>query len=99
MMRNLIAFILFLLMVGGVNAETGHQLWLRFDKVEAESPVFSGINADKSRFAVKEFQQIWTEKTGKSLPVVSGQIDNQLIIATLKDKIILTLGIEKELVR
>lgn len=99
MMRNLIAFTLMLLMVIGVNAENGHQLWLRFDRLEVESPVFSGINADKSRFAVKEFQQIWKEKTGKLLPVASGQIDNQLIVGTLKDKNILSLGIDKELVR
>ena len=99
MMRNLIAFTLMLLIVIGVNAENGHQLWLRFDRLEAESPIFSGINADKSRFAVKEFQQIWKEKTGKLLPVASGQIDNLLIVGTLKDKNILSLGIDKELVR
>ena len=99
MIRNLLFFILLLLAVSGLNAENGHQLWLRFDKTKIDSQIFSGINAAKSQFAVNEFQHDWNEMTGKYLPMVNALTNSTLIIGTLKDKNIRPFGLKNELMK
>ncbi|MDR3652517.1 MAG: alpha-glucuronidase family glycosyl hydrolase [Paludibacter sp.] len=99
MIRNLLFYILLLLAVSGLNAENGHQLWLRFNKTKIDSQIFSGIIGDKNQFAVNEFQHDWNEMTGKYLPMVNAQTDSLLIIGTLNDKNIRPFGLKNELMK
>lgn len=97
MIRKTIFLVLLVLTTAHLVAEDGHQLWLRFNKTKADTRYFSGIDANKNQFAVKEFQQGWTEMTGTSLPTASKLNNNTLVIGSLKDPAITSLGLKNEL--
>ena len=99
MPRKLILYILLFWTVFQVNAEDGHQLWLRFDKLDLKTQCFSGIDADQSQFAVKEFQRDWAEMAGKQLPIVKLITNNSLVIGSLKSKNIASFGLKNELTK
>ena len=97
MIRKIIFLVLLALTTAHLTAEDGHQLWLRFNKINTNIPYFSGIDATENQFAVKEFQHCWTEMTGTSLPVVSGLNNNTLVIGTLNDSTIASFGLKNEM--
>jgi len=97
MLRKLILYTLLFLINFQINAESGHQLWLRFDKINPKTQFFSEINADQSLFAVKEFLRDWTEIIGKSPMMVNSLNDNILVIGTLKSKNIISFRLNNEL--
>lgn len=97
MIRKIIFLVLLALTTAQLPAEDGHQLWLRFNKTKADTRYFSGIDANKNQFAVKEFQYGWTEMTGASLPTVSELNNNTLVIGSLKDSAIAYFGLKNEL--
>ena len=97
MIRKIIFLVLLALTTAHLAAEDGHQLWLRFNKTNTDTHYFSGIDANKNRFAVKEFQHGWTEMTGASLPTVSELNNNTLVIGSLKDPAIASFGLRNEL--
>ena len=99
MQRKLILYTLLFLTVFQLNAENGHQLWLRFDKVDLRTQYFSGINADESQLAVKELQRDWTKMTGKQLPIVKSITNNSLVIGNLRSKNIASFGLKNELTK
>ena len=97
MHRKLIVYALFLLSAFQLQAEDGHQLWLRFDKTKADLHTFSGISANENQFAVREFQQDWNAMTGKLLPICRALDNNTLVIGTLNDKNIVSFKLENDL--
>jgi Alpha-glucuronidase len=80
------------------HAEDGSKLWLRFGQTKASPSHFSGINADKTLFAVQELQKAWKEMYGKELQYTNTS-QQTLIIGTSDAKSIQPYKLANELVK
>lgn len=77
-------------------AEDGSKLWLRFGQAKSSPARFSGINADKTLFAVQELQKAWKKIYGKELSINNSGTQT-LVIGTSGSKALLPFGLNKNL--
>ncbi|NLO72130.1 MAG: alpha-glucuronidase [Porphyromonadaceae bacterium] len=96
MKKIILSYILFFVCFSVIKAEDGHQLWLRFDKIQNTENFFSGI-ISSNEFVANEFQQSWKKMSGFNLHKKNKLSDNVLVIGTIKDRLIKSLGLEKAL--
>ncbi|GAT63574.1 alpha-glucuronidase family glycosyl hydrolase [Paludibacter jiangxiensis] len=96
MIRYLSILFLFTVSILFAQAEDGSKLWLRFGQAKASPIRFTGINADKTLFAVKEFQKAWKEIYGKELSI-NNSGKQTLIIGTSRSKALLPFALSKNL--
>ncbi|MDP4270330.1 MAG: alpha-glucuronidase family glycosyl hydrolase, partial [Bacteroidota bacterium] len=96
MIRYLSILFLFTVSILFAQAEDGSKLWLRFGQAKASPIRFTGINADKTLFAVKEFQKAWKEIYGKELSI-NNSGEQTLIIGTSRSKALLPFALSKNL--
>ncbi|MHB9055113.1 MAG: alpha-glucuronidase family glycosyl hydrolase [Paludibacteraceae bacterium] len=80
-----------------LHSEDGHQLWLRYDKLNMDARLFTSLNGNNNKLAVREFNEAWKKLSGNYLQETKKQNDNQLIIGTSKDNIIKSFGLSKEI--
>ena len=97
MVRQLFFLILFAGSALIARGEDGSNLWLRFKAAQIVTPHFTGLNAEKSLFAVQELQGAWKKMTGNTLPFINSTSNNSLIIGTLNTKQIQQFKLTNEL--
>jgi len=78
-------------------AEDGSRLWLRFADVDASGCQFSGIIANPTSLPCREFQLAWNQMSNVSLLQQKNITKKSLIVGTLKDKLIQSLGLSADL--
>jgi alpha-glucuronidase len=94
MIRYILILVLFTVSILFSQAEDGSKLWLRFGQTKASPIRFTGINADKNLFAVKELQKAWKEMYGKELSI-NNTGKQTLVIGTYGSKALLPFGLDK----
>ena len=94
MKKTLILLTLFVSLI--TFAEDGGQLWLRFDKVNCNKNLFSGIVGQNKTMAVQEFQNAWKEIGGSILECQKEPVENSLVILNAQDKLLGNTGLLSE---
>jgi alpha-glucuronidase len=95
-MTRIFSFFLFIsISVFISRAEDGGRLWLRFGQHTGASSRFSGMDADKSLFAVQELQKAWKQLYGNELSIGS-KGKEILVIGTLQSRVIQSFKLDSE---